>query len=174
MLSPRGADHLRPYGATIDAFGYLEEEFGVTERVDPLREENKDWVKSFEELSMATNLLGVCLFASITLAVKGKTWAELLSSASGREYSYRDLFKASERVINMERLFNLREGFTRQDDYLPERFSKEPAPDGPGKGEVVDQDKLLDLAYRSKGWDTNGVPTPEKLRELNLHNQVAR
>lgn len=170
MLSPRGADHLRPYASTIDAFGYLEEEFGVTERVDPLCEENKDWVKPFEELSMATNLLGVCLFASITLAVKGKTWAELLSSATGLEYSYLDLFKASERVINIERLFNIREGFSRKDDYLPARFSQEPAPDGPGQGQTVDQDKLLDLAYRAKGWDGSGVPTPEKLAELGLQD----
>ncbi len=111
IISPRGADHLRPYGATIDVFGYLEEELGIKERVNPLSEENKDWVKSLEELSMATNLLGVCLFASITLAVKGKTWAEFFSSATGLEYSYRDLFKVSERVLNLERLFNIREGF---------------------------------------------------------------
>jgi len=168
MLSPRGADHLRPYASTIDAFGYLEEELGVTEKVNPLREENKAWVKSLEELSMATNLLGVCLFTSITLAIKGKTWAELLSNATGYEFSYKDLFKASERVINLERMFNIREGFSRKDDYLPERFSREPAKDGPGKGEVVDQDKLLDLMYEIKGWDTNGVPTKEKLQELEL------
>ncbi|WP_448807674.1 aldehyde ferredoxin oxidoreductase family protein [Aminobacterium mobile] len=168
MLSPRGADHLRPYGATFDAFGYLEEEFGVTERVDPFSEENKDWFKPFEELSMATNLLGVCLFASITLAVKGRTWAELFSNGSGRKYSYIDLFKASERVINIERLFNIREGFSKKDDYLPQRFSTGPAPDGPGKGQVVDQDKLLELVYKIKGWDSQGVPTKEKLSELDL------
>ena len=78
MISPRGADHLRPYGAIIDAFGYLEEEVGVFEHVDPLSEENKAWVKPLEEYFMATNLLGVCLFTSITLAVKAKTWACLL------------------------------------------------------------------------------------------------
>lgn len=172
MLSARGADHLRPCAFVIDAFGYMHEELGVSSKVDPLSEENKDWVKTLEELSMATNLLGVCLFASITLAVKGSTWAELLSAATGREYTYKDLFKAAERVVNIERLFNVREGFRRKDDYLPERFSKEPAPDGPGKGQVVDQDKLLDVAYRSKGWDSNGVPTVEKLKELGLEDLV--
>ncbi|MGB9841065.1 aldehyde ferredoxin oxidoreductase C-terminal domain-containing protein, partial [Thermovenabulum sp.] len=47
-------------------------------------------------------------------------------------------------------------------------FSKEPAKDGPGKGEVVDQDKLLDIMYEIKGWDKNGIPTKEKLAELEL------
>lgn len=170
MISPRGADHLRPYAATIDAFGYLEEEFGVTEPVDPFKEENKDWIKPFEELCMATNLLGVCLFASITVAVKGKTWAKLYSSATGQEITYQDLFKASERVLNIERMFNVREGFARKDDYLPERFNTEPAPDGPGKGQTVNQDKLLDQVYKVKGWDNNGIPTPEKLKELGLED----
>jgi aldehyde:ferredoxin oxidoreductase len=168
MISPRGADHLRPYGATIDAFGYVEEELGVKEQVNPLSEENKDWVKPLEELSMSTNLLGVCLFASITIAIKGKRWAELFSNATGLSYTYADLFKVSERVINLERLFNIREGFTRKDDYLPERFSQESAEEGPGKGQVVDQERLLDLIYTVKGWDKQGIPTKEKLKELGL------
>jgi aldehyde:ferredoxin oxidoreductase len=168
MISPRGADHLRPYGAIIDAFGYLEEEVGVLEHVDPMSEENKSWVKPLEEYFMATNLLGVCLFTSITLAIKAKTWAELFSSATGIECSYKELFKISERVLNLERLFNIKEGFTRKDDYLPERFSKEPAPDGPAKGHVVKQDVLLDLIYEAKGWDPKGIPTRQKLDELGL------
>jgi len=74
------------------------------------------------------------------------------------------MLKAGERVINLERLFNIREGFTRRDDYLPERFSREP-----GDGAVMeDQDKLLDQFYSIKEWDRSGVPTKEKLRELGL------
>lgn len=93
-------------------------------------------------------------------------------NATGLEYSYRDLFKVSERVLNLERLFNIREGFTRKDDYLPERFSKETAPDGPGKGQVVNQDRLLDIIYTAKGWDEQGIPTKGKLEEQGL-TQIA-
>lgn len=75
--------------------------------------------------------------------MKGKTWAELFSKATGIESTYQELFKASERVINLERLFNIREGFTRKDDYLPQRFSEEPVPEGIFKDQVVDQDKPL-------------------------------
>ncbi|MCX8061837.1 MAG: aldehyde ferredoxin oxidoreductase family protein, partial [Anaerolineales bacterium] len=75
----RGADHLRPYASAIDAFGYRDEELGVVGEIDYLEDGNKAWIKPFQELSMATNLLGVCLFASITLAIKASTWAKLLS-----------------------------------------------------------------------------------------------
>jgi len=163
MLSPRGADHLRPWASIGDAFGYLSDELGLTKSPDPLKEENKAWVKPLEELSMATNLLGVCLFTVITLAVKGETWTQLFNYATGFDFTLKDLFKASERVINLERLFNVREGFKRKDDYLPERFSKEP-----GDGSPLDQEKLLDLLYEIKGWDKEGIPTKEKLAELGL------
>lgn len=163
MVSPRGADHLRPWASIIDAFGYLSEELGITERPDPLKEEFKSWVKPLEEYSMMTNLLGVCLFTVITLTIRAETWTKLFNYATGYDFTMKDMLKVSERVINLERLFNIREGFSRRDDYLPERFSKES-----DDRTVVDQDKLLDLIYDIKGWDKNGVPTKEKLRELGL------
>jgi len=169
-VSPRGADHLRPWAPTIDSFGYRDEELGITgEDIDNLEDGNKWWIKPFQELSMATNMLGVCLFTVITLANKTSTYARLLSTATGEEYSKDDLLKAAERVINMERMINVSLGFEREDDSLPERFLKEKAPDGRGKGQTVDLDKALDSYYDSMGWDIEtGIPTPEKLEELGL------
>lgn len=167
--SPRGADHLRPYASVIDAFGYLDEELGITEKQDPLEDGNKGWVKPLQELSMVTNLLGACLFASICLAVKGSTWASLYTAVTGRTSSLEDLLKAAERVINMERMINSRFGFDRKEDKLPQRLLKEPASDGVGQGQVVDLDKVLDSYYQAMGWDiTTGIPKPEKLEALNL------
>ncbi len=167
--SARGADHLRPYASAIDAFGYRDEELGITGDINYLEDGNKAWVKPFQELSMATNLLGVCLFASITLAIKASTWARLTSAAMGRTISKYDLLKAAERVINMERQINARFGFDRKDDTLPERFLKEPAPDGRGEGEVVDLQKNLDSYYESMGWDQKfGLPKKETLERLGL------
>lgn len=169
-VSPRGADHLRPWAPTIDSFGYRDEELGITgEDIDNLEDGNKWWIKPFQELSMATNMLGVCLFTVITLANKASTYAGLLSTATGEEYSKDDLLKAAERVINMERMINVSLGFEREDDSLPERFLKEEAPDGRGQGQTVDLDKALDSYYDSMGWDIEtGIPTPEKLEELGL------
>lgn len=167
--SPRGADHLRPYASVIDAFGYTEDELGIREKQDPLDDGNKAWVKPVQELSMATNLLGACLFASICLAVKASTWARMLSSAVERQYTMEELLKAAERVINLERMINLRFGFDRKDDTLPRRLLKEPAADGVGKGQVVDLNKVLDSYYGSMGWDVStGIPTSDRLRALGL------
>lgn len=168
-VSPRGGDHLRPYASTIDAFGYRDEELGIVGDIDYLDDGNKGWVKPLQELSMATNLLGVCLFASITLAVKASTWAKLLSAVLGKPVSREDLLKSAERVINMERMINSRLGFDRKDDTLPKRLLEEPAPDGRGEGQVVDLRKALDSYYESMGWDIQtGLPKPDTLAKLGL------
>jgi aldehyde:ferredoxin oxidoreductase len=169
VVSPRGADHLRPYASTIDAFGYREPELGIEQEVDYLEDGNKEWVKPLQELSMATNMLGVCLFSSITLAIKPSTWAGLLSAAVGRTVTKEELLQAAERVINLERMINASFGFDRSDDVLPARFLEEPAPDGRGEGQTVDLDVALESYYASMGWDEEtGLPTSETLEKLGL------
>lgn len=169
VISPRGADHLRPYASVIDAFAYQEEELGITEKVSPFEDNNKYWVKPFMELSELTNLLGVCLFASITLAVKGSTWTGLYNAVTGLNMDLEEMLKAAERVINLERMFNVREGFNRKNDHLPKRLVEEEAPDGLGKGQKVDMDLVLDDFYKSMDWDLKtGIPKQNKLKELGL------
>ena len=169
LISPRGADHLRPYASVIDAFGYTEPELGINEKISPFTDENKWWVKPFMELSMMTNLLGVCLFASITLAVKGHTWTGLYNAATGDNKTFEEMMESAERVINLERLFNEREGFSRKDEVLPWRLKNEPAPDGLGKGNVTNEEIMLDEFYDSMGWDKKaGLPTAETLQRLKL------
>jgi aldehyde:ferredoxin oxidoreductase len=168
-VSPRGADHLRPYASAIDAFGYREPELDIVQEVDYLEDGEKSWVKPLQELSMATNMLGVCLFSSITLAIKPSTWAGLLSSAVGRTVTKEDLLRSAERVINLERVINASFGFDRADDRLPARFLQDPAPDGRGEGQTVDLDVALDSYYASMGWDAKtGLPTAETLDDLGL------
>jgi len=172
-VSPRGADHLRPYASVVDAFGYRNEELGLTYDVDFLDDDNQQWVKPFMEFSMATNLLGVCLFSVITLAVQPSTWAATLSAATGREWSVESMLKAAERVINLERLVNARFGFTRADDTLPRRITSEPAPDGRGQGQVADLRVSLDSFYTAMGWDLeSGLPTQETVDRLGLAGVV--
>ncbi|NLL61248.1 MAG: hypothetical protein GX240_00440 [Candidatus Atribacteria bacterium] len=121
------------------------------------------------ELSMMTNLLGVCLFASITLAVKGHTWTGLYNAATGDNKTFEEVMESAERVINLERLFNEREGFSIKDEVLPCRLKNEPAPDGLGKGNVANEEIMLDEFYDSMGWDKKaGLPTAETLQRLKL------
>jgi aldehyde:ferredoxin oxidoreductase len=169
VISARGADHLRPFSSTIDAFGYKNEELGITEEFSYTEDGNKAWVKPFMELCMATNLLGTCLFTVITLAIKASTWARLLSAAIGQDVTKEQLLQASERVLNLERMVNASFGFDRKDDSLPKRFLEEPARDGRGEGEVVDLDKNLDSFYDAMGWNKeNGLPETSTLQKLGL------
>lgn len=97
--------------------------------------------------------------------------AELISAATGMEYSPRELIDVGERVNTLGRCFNLREGFSRQDDYLPDRLTEEPIPGGLSKGHLTsrrDQDVLLARYYEVYGYDHRGVPTEERLHHLGL------
>jgi aldehyde:ferredoxin oxidoreductase len=76
--------------------------------------------------------------------------------------------KVGERAWNLERLYNLREGFTRADDTLPKRMLEEAVFDGPSKGHTVRLEGMLQEYYQFRGWDDNGVPKQTKLKELGL------
>ena len=167
--SARGADHLRPYTSAIDALGWRSEELGIEGDIDPLADGDKAWVKPFQELCMATNLMGICLFTVITLAVRPSTWAGLLTAATGEEWTKERLLEAAERTIDLERVINARFGLDRKDDRLPERFMRETVEDGPGHGTVIDLDAVLDSYYGAMGWALDdGLPTAETLERLRL------
>jgi aldehyde:ferredoxin oxidoreductase len=79
-----------------------------------------------------------------------------------------------ERVITLERAFNIREGFGRKDDSLPSRFTDEPMPNsGPYTGQTVrNLDGLIDEYYRLMGYTPKGIPSLEKLKDLGLEEVI--
>ena len=86
------------------------------------------------------------------------------------------MWLVGERIYNLERMFNLREGMTKQDDWLVDRYFDEPTPLGTPniRGQVIDRAKLreaIDEFYGHHGWDENGVPTPETLKRLEIDNE---
>ncbi len=167
--SARGADHLRPYTSAIDALGWRSEELGIEGDIDPLADGDKAWVKPFQELCMATNLMGVCLFTVITLAVLPSTFAKLMTAATGEPWTKERLLEAAERTIDLERVINGRFGLDRTADALPQRLLRETVEDGPGHGSVIDLDAVLDSYYESMGWALgDGLPTPKTLSRLGL------
>jgi aldehyde:ferredoxin oxidoreductase len=81
------------------------------------------------------------------------------------------LWKVGERIVNLERAFNVREGFGRKDDKLPARMLTEPLHTlgAPGEGEIVrEMEQFLDRYYELRGWNRDGIPTAKKLSELSL------
>lgn len=110
--------------------------------------------------------LSVCKFSHFALG--DEFYARLLSAATGHEFRAQDLQRIGEKIWNLERLFNLREGFTRADDTLPPRLLSEAPAEGPSRGQTVDLGPMLDEYYRFRGWDLAGRPTPDKLKDLGL------
>jgi aldehyde:ferredoxin oxidoreductase len=87
--------------------------------------------------------------------------------------SGKKLQKAGERIVNLERAFNILCGIRRKDDTLPERFLREPLNEGGSAGRLVDLELMLDEYYAARGWSKkDSIPSREKLVELGL-KQVA-
>jgi len=156
--SDRGACHMRAWPANIEVFG----------GGDPFTTEGKaQLVINDQDLYCAKWSLVVCDF----YAIKYENIARLASAATGWKLSVDDVKVIGERIWNLVRMFNVREGFTRKDDTLPYRMANDPLKGGKADGHVVkpeDFNKMLDEYYRLRGWDKEGRPTKEKLKELNL------
>ena len=97
--------------------------------------------------------------------------ADILTAGLGRQISAQDLAKAGERIWNLNRLFNLKAGFSARDDTLPDKITKQALKKGPHDGRVLSQEnleKMKALYYHLRGWDEDGKPGEEKLAELGL------
>jgi aldehyde:ferredoxin oxidoreductase len=177
----RGADHLRggvsPSRRIVTP--YLRERLGSQEAVvrltrGPRSIEGKGVYLALDQDYRAfVNSLELCNSLAGSLDDDpelnlGKL-AQLVSAATGAEISGDDLMKIGERICNLEKAFNIREGMGRKDDILPRSFLGER--EGP-KGPIgVDEDQfrtMLDEYYQFRSWDQEGIPTRQKLDELGL------
>ncbi len=137
---------------------------------DPLLEDPKlaRIVKDLEDAFAVFDSAGMCKF--IGLVLPADHWATMISTVTGwKEFDDKTFRKTGERIYNLEKIFNIREGLTRAHDTLPRRLLEEPLPEGPAKGHVINLDPLLDAYYELRGWDKKtSKPTSEKLSELGL------
>jgi aldehyde:ferredoxin oxidoreductase len=168
VSSNRGGCHITAY---IEGWTFLEIPYLIIEKGDVgdiLQEipETAKVVKDMEDAFAIFDAVGGCKFMGMVLTAED--WATLISTLTGWKFTASDFRKTGERIYNLERAFNIREGLTRADDTLPKRLLEEPLPEGPAKGHVVNLEPLLDAYYKFRGWDKNGKPTPEKLKELGL------
>jgi aldehyde:ferredoxin oxidoreductase len=153
------------------------EVFGVPVKLDGLSVERKPLlVKRYEDAFALIDASGLCVFLAVRylfdpdLELRPGRLSRLMNLATGASYTPQSIMQAAERVYNLERMFLLKAGFTKEDDTLPYRMLNEPMPEGPAKGHVVALDQMLPEFYRLRGWDENGVPKQEKLVELGLLN----
>jgi aldehyde:ferredoxin oxidoreductase len=96
---------------------------------------------------------------------------KMINLVTGWNWNLEDVIRVSERIYNLERCFNVREGFTRDEDVLPWRIMNEEIPEGGSQGcraAPEELDALLDRYYELRGWDSTGIPTDETLNRLGL------
>lgn len=160
--SNRGGCHCRGY--TIGS-----EVFGMPQPMDRTSPEGKGFLaKMVQDLTTAVDSAGLCLFV-VFGGYEPKDIADFIKSGVGiPDFHEGMLIMAGERIWNLERLFNLKAGFTSVDDTLPPRHLNEAVSEGPSKGLVNQLNKMLPEYYGVRGWDREGRPSEDKLRELEL------
>ena len=169
-VSPTGADHVHNIHDTFFASKIPKryESLGLLDPV-PYEELSPRKVRLYRYVSAwrsLDNCLVMCLFPPWSIEQK----IAIARSVTGWNTTAYELMKVSERAINLARIFNMREGFTERDDWLPPRFFQ-PKTSGALSETAVNPEKLKDAKrtyYRMMGWDNRGVPTRTRLEELNI------
>ena len=177
VTANRGGDHITAYvqGPTfIDAPFLLVEDSSIEDPFVANPQEARVVIDLENALTMF-DCIGACKFMGILLPAED--YVQLISHATGWDFSVADFRTSGERIYNLMRAFCVREGITREADTLPGRLMEDPLPAGPAEGMVIDKETLeglKDAYYEMRGWDKKtGKPTAEKLAELGLEDITA-
>ncbi|HEX9444979.1 MAG TPA: aldehyde ferredoxin oxidoreductase family protein [Candidatus Binatia bacterium] len=162
-VSPRGACHNRSGAYEADFSG----------AVDRLRADSRRGalVAASEDFSAVMDSLIVCKFLRKCFGDFYAEAAELLAKVTGWDYSAAELRRAGERIHTLKKLFNVREGWRPEDDWLPERLLSETLPTGVARGVGLTAEELrgmIESYYRARGWDEGGLVPESKLLELGI------
>ena len=179
-VAARGADHLRNL-VTMDQLAYKDvaaERFGadkLPDICDPYVETHKALATVVtEKVYTIRDSLMVCWYTCSWPPIFWiEDFAAILAAVTGESAfdDVEELMRIGTRLVTMKRCFNIREGIRRDDDQLPRRFTHEPIPAGPSKGQIVDLKPMLDEYYELYGWDVStGIPTEQTLQSLGLLN----
>jgi aldehyde:ferredoxin oxidoreductase len=172
-VASRGGDHLRsePFIELSDDPKRGEEMFGVPEATLRLAYRGKgklvsyfeDWCAVIDALEPCKNIMQNMEILTFDRA------AEVVEAVTGLKMSAEEVRRAGERIVNIERAYNVREGMSRSDDALPRRFREESLSEGPSRGTRFEQEPMLDEYYAERGWNRDtGIPTRESLERIDL------
>lgn len=162
-VGTRGACHNRSLAYEPDMKG----------QVDRLKAEKGrgQIAMEYEDLAATLDCLMLCKFIRGCFDDYHEEAAELYRLATGLDLSAEELKQVGERICNLKKYFNIREGWDKKDDWLPARILEEPLPDGAGEGTTLAAEELrlmIDDYYEARGWTEDGLIPAEKLAELGL------
>jgi len=170
-ISPTGAEHMHNLHDTVIANEGSIVNFNTFGILTPLRLDDLS-AKKVRALIYQMNwcALGNALVMCYFVPWNPFEQTEIVRAITGWNTSTFELMKVGERIMNMTRIFNLREGFTSDDDRLPDRFFQ-PHTSGALAETSIDLEKFSEakkIYYEMMGWDKNGVPSKIKLDELDI------
>lgn len=158
--SNRGGCHLRAYLIASEILG-------LPAFIDRFSTRGKAEIVALQQdISAVVDSLLLCRFLQFALSLS--TFTEMLNVVTGIDITEEELMKIGTRIYNLERKFNSEAGFTRADDTLPPRFLSEKLPSGASRNRLVELDRMLDEYYQLRGWNNNGVPEEDTLKELDI------
>jgi len=172
-VSSRGADHVRAYDV-CQMMPFSDEELiriaGTPKVRDMFGPEGKGRsVAFFENIRAVADSMEICRFVTRGKLGFPEHFVDMLCHVTGRTFSPEELYAIGERIINVERLFNLGEGMTPADDNLPQRYLHEPLQEGGAKNQIVPLKEMLSEYYAARGWDmVTGYPTAETRARLKM------
>jgi len=168
MTCDVGAHHNRSWAITYDI--QVGRDLVVPEKVARVI-----WLQNFRPMF---DVLGGCRLQWVELGIDRDLYITALDAITGIHRDWNDYEKVGERIWNLTRMFWAREndGFSRSWDLPAPRFYEEAPESGATKGQITkieDVHRLLDMYYEQRGWSNDGLPTSERLAELNLSELVA-
>jgi aldehyde:ferredoxin oxidoreductase len=162
-VNARGADHNRSGAYEADLSGKLDRLAGGDAHVAAAIET--------EDRAAIMDSLILCKFLRGVFDEPWGEWPALLAPVTGWDTDEAELRRTARRIVVSKRLFNLREGWTRSEDRLPDRFLTEPLELDSGREAALTSERLnlmIDGYYNGRGLDEDGVPKPETRTELGL------
>jgi len=127
-----------------------------------------EYVAKLQNFQTLNDTLVICRFAQVGSAVSLAKTVEWYNMITGSDLSVEELVTVGERIFNLKRMFNVRLGISRKDDFLPPRFMTHNRKDKELKTQLPPIGEMLGDFYEYRGWDEIGIPTEEKLAELDL------
>lgn len=161
-VNARGADHNRSGAYEADLSGDHDRLTGGAAHVDAA-------IRTEDRAAIMDSLI-LCKFLRGVFADPYPEWARLLSSVTGWDVTGEELERTAKRIVLAKRAFNVREGWTPADDWLPERFLSQPLQMASGRSATLTPERLramIDRYYEARGLEADGRPTAEQLEEVN-------
>jgi aldehyde:ferredoxin oxidoreductase len=175
--SSRGADHLRSR-PTLEIFTKLPPEvrqkiYGITNQDPTVLDEKEKTIYFSENIFSVIDSLGICKFIchgfNSPHLLNYSHFKDLIYTATGWEAAEDELREIGCRIIDLERLFNLKQGLTKDDDTLPKKYFDDPMPLKIAKGHSVNREQFAlarERYYKLRDWTEDGKLNPQKVKEL--------